>query len=272
MRIASLNLRFAFSAEEHAQAVREPRIYGFMRDTLPNSVGVQECEWFWYDRLNKTVGELGYASVQEPAYDHSKTSEELHEKGNSNYAFKNYIYYNTNSTRLIEGGKFWLSETPNVPSKGFGSRFYISAAWALLEIKESGERYVHINTHLNVDKSEIRNAEVKVILAKAREFEEQGLRVFITGDFNDRMESECYASVAASYTDAREAAKIKPALDYTYNNYWADDVQPNPEKRSLIDFCFFKGEKISVETFDVVDKWSGGYMSDHNALLVDIKL
>ncbi len=272
MRITSLNLRFAFSAEEHSQAIREPRIYEFINDTLPNSVGVQECEWFWYDRLNKSIGELGYASAQDPAYDHSSNPESIHTREGSNYCFKNYIYYNTQSTRLIESGKIWLSETPYVPSKGFGSRFYISAAWALFEIKSTGEKYVHLNTHLNVDKSAIRKAEIDVLLAKAKEFEAQGYRVFITGDFNDDMMSESYSKMAAEYTDAKAVAKIAPALDYTYNNYWADNIEPNPEKRRLIDFCFFKGEGVGIEKFDIVDKWGGGYMSDHNALVVDVQL
>ena len=206
-KIASLNLRYAHSGNDNNQSYREPRIYDFIKTERPDSFGVQECEKFWKERLEASIGKLGYVAAQEEAYSDS-----------GKYAFKNYIWYNTKTTELIEGGRIWLSETPQEPSMGYGSRYYISAAWAILENKDTGARYVHVNTHLNVDSEKIRDKEVEVLMAKVRTFLNAGYEVFITGDFNSNMKSDVYKTMTKSLFDARYAANS------TTNMYTLTDI------------------------------------------------
>ncbi len=258
--LMSLNLRYAHNASQNNQGIREPRIVSFIKNRMPDSIGVQECEKFWKTRLDGKLAGLGYAAAQSEAY-----------KG-EDYAFKNFIWYNTKTTSLIEGGRIWLSETPLEPSKGYGSQYYISAAWAILENKDTGARYVHVNTHLNVDSAKIREKEIAVLLSKIKTFENKGYDVFITGDFNDEMSTSTYTTMTESFTDARYATTDTIELGYTYNNYNSETTPPSASKQNWIDYCFFKGEKISIDKFDVVDKHGGGYMSDHNALVINFTL
>ena len=260
MRIVSLNLRYAHSADMNTQGIREPRIADFVKAFRPDSFGVQECEKFWYDRLTATIGALGYVPAQPEAYS---------EKGS--YAFKNFIWYDPNKSELVESGRMWLSETPDVPSRGFGSRFYISAGYAVLKDKYTGECAAHVNTHLNVDSQDIRISEVEVLKTIISELEGKGYPVFVTGDFNSGPLSPIYAEMTKNLADSRYVASVSTDLK-TYTGYKEENVDIPKEKYLMGDFCFQSKEGVRTDKFDVVDKWGGGYLSDHNALIIDVTL
>lgn len=262
LRVVSLNLRYAKSATQNNQSVRAPRIYNFIKNALPSSFGVQECEKFWRDSLVATIGELGYVPAQEEAYSAS-----------GDYAFKNFIWYNSNTTELKTSGRIWLSETPNTPSKGFGSDFYISAAWALLADKQTGAEYIHVNTHLTAEKNDtLREKEIAVLLAKIKTFTDKGYMVVITGDFNSNTMTDVYSTMSDSFLDARDTAKETTKLG-TYNKYSQEGVTLDQSTYTCIDYCFYtETPNIYVSKFNVIDRYSGGYMSDHNALITDFIL
>ena len=260
MRLVSLNLRFAYNAEMNNQGIREPRVLEFVKSYRPAFMGVQECEKFWRERLVATIGELGYKPVQ---------SEYVGEDGK--YAFKNYIWYDSNAVELIDGGAMWLSETPSVPSRGFESRFYISAGYAVMKIKATGECVAYINTHLDVHGEETRKSEIGVIKAKIKELSEKGYPVFVTGDFNDYEGSEVYLGMTDGMLDARKTAKISTEKN-TFNGYSEEGVELDEASFKRIDFCFYDAEGATVNEFKVVDKCAGGYISDHNALVIDVSL
>ena len=260
MRIISLNLRYAHSADMNNQGAREPRIVDFVKRYRPAVMGVQECEPFWRERLLATIGELGYVPAQSEIFGDDEKS-----------AFKNFIWYDSQSNELIEGGKIWLSETPNVPSKGFGSRFYISAGYAVVKNKVTGECLAYVNTHLDAFKPLVRIDEICVLKAKIKELESKGYSVFVTGDFNDDQDSDVYRAMTEELLDARATAKISTEMN-TYNFCNSEGTIVPSEKYRRLDYCFYNGRNTgaSVDKFDVVDRWTNGYMSDHNALVIDV--
>lgn len=261
LTVSSLNLRYARNANENNQKYREPRIYSFINTNRPDSFGVQECEKFWRARLIATIGKIGYLPVQEEAY-----------SDNGDYAFKNYIWYNSSTTKLIDGGRIWLSETPDKPSKGFGATNFISAGWAIFENKATGAQYVHINTHLFVGDEKIRGKEAEVLLAKIKEFTDKGYKVFVTGDFNSNTSSDVYKSMTEELLDVRSTAKESTKLN-TFNGYSTEDTVIDPSSYQSTDYCFYNEDiNVYADKFEVLDKWNGGYMSDHNALLVKFTL
>ena len=262
MRIVSLNLRYAHSAEMNNQGVREPRIVDFVDTVRPDSLGVQECEKFWLDRLAEKLGALGYAPAQPEAYSEG-----------GRYAFKNYIWYDTAKWELAEGGSMWLSGTPDVPSRDFGSRFFISAGWAVLECRETGKCVAHINTHLDVSSSEIRLKEIEILKGKADQLSQKGYPVFITGDFNSEENSDEYARMSEGLLDARYTAASSTQLN-TFNGYSVEGTVIPKDKYKRIDYCFYNGNDsgATVDSFEVIDRWKDAYMSDHNAVIADVKI
>ena len=239
------------------QGNREPRIVDFVKSFRPDFFGTQECEVFWRERLDATIGELGYVRAQP-----------IHENP---MACKNFIWYDAQKNELVDSGVIWLSETPEVDSKGFGSRFFISATFAVIKSRETGKCIAHVNTHLDVFKLETRMSEIEVLKRKIKELEDKGYAVFVTGDFNDDENSDVYRAMTEELLDARKTAEISTEMN-TYNYCNSEGITVPKEKYRRIDFCFHNGDRVgvSVEKFDVVDRWVGGYMSDHNAMVIDV--
>lgn len=248
IRVASLNLLTANNPLKNQQAEREPRIVKFVQDFKPYSLGVQECEVFWRMRLDLVLE--GYERAQEITT-----------------VTKNYIYYRTDKLKVVDSGVFWLSETPEQSSKGFGSSYYISCCWAIFESLENGSRYVHMNTHLDVNSEETRKMELTVLLPRVKQFMDEGYAVVVTGDFNSHENSIIYQSVTEiGLTSARYLAKETSSLP-TFNGFRED----RKNYSGPIDYIFLN-DLISVAKYDVIDKYDGGFLSDHNALYADIKL
>ena len=268
VRIMSLNLRYANTQFQNNQKLREPRIKEFVKDMRPTSIGVQECEPFWRQRLVVSLGALGYVPVQEAVMVGSSS------------AFKNFIWYNPEKTTLIDSGTMWLSETPDKPSTGFGAIHYISAGWAIFEDKETGAQYAHVNTHLtagfnNLSEEQVREIQKKelgVLLGKVEELENKGYKVFVTGDFNSDMTTDIYKNATAKLLDSRKTAENTTTL-FTFNGYSEENVDIPTSTYKCIDYCYYTEDRdIYIEKFNVFDKYDGGYMSDHNALLTDVVL
>ena len=245
--VVSLNVLTASNAQKNQQAEREPRIADFVATYQPYSLGVQECEIFWRMRLDTVL--TGYARAQEVT---SVT--------------KNYIYYRTDKLKVVDSGVFWLSETPEQSSKGFGSSFYISCCWAIFESLENGSRYVHMNTHLDVNSEEIREKELTVLLPKMEEFINEGYAVVLTGDFNSLENSVIYSTVITAGVQSSRYLTINTTSMGTFNDL--KDVTPY---EGPIDYCFVNDE-INVCKYSIIDKYSGGFMSDHNALYVEMMI
>lgn len=249
MKIVSLNLRYARSAEENTQKEREPLISAFLQDCRPVSVGFQETEPFWRERLDLVLE--GYRRAQ------------------PQLMTKNYIYYDVRQARLVNHGVIWLSETPDLPSKGYGSKFYISATWAILELLDSGRQYVHINTHLDAFNLDIREKEIPMVMNLADRFSTQGLPVVITGDFNSLDDSTIYAAVLArGYLDAKRQASEASQMG-TFNGFGRYE---SPAYHGPIDYFFINPGRFHVTRYDVTDRWQGEFMSDHNALCLEAEL
>ena len=110
-----------------------------------------------------------------------------------------------------------------------GSHFYITAAWAKLRNKATGMTYVHVNTHLDTDSEELRNANVEVLMPLVQQFIKGGYDVFLTGDFNSKTGTDVYKTVTESLDDARviadSATTVGTFKKFGYNN-------------NLIDYCF----------------------------------
>jgi hypothetical protein len=53
------------------------------------------------------------------------------------------IFYYKEKIDVVEWGTYWLSETPDVPSKGWDAACYSTATWALLKLKDSGKQFYY---------------------------------------------------------------------------------------------------------------------------------
>ncbi|MCQ2430688.1 MAG: hypothetical protein MJ192_10205 [Clostridia bacterium] len=225
----------------------------------PDSFGVQECRPAWLSVLEKTM--KGYSHIGLSADGPNPSAG----------TFGTYIFYKTDKYTVVDSGTFWLSKTPDVPSM-YGPTVDCNrtCCWVILEDKETGFRYVHMNSHLDWMDVKATDYQIEMIREQILRFEAMGLPVFATGDYNNDEGSETYRRMlkAEKIADAKYVAAKSMDLG-TYPDYDKYDV--TVEKP--IDFCFVTKDRMTVKEYRVVnDKYNGNYVSDHFGLFIEAEV
>lgn len=231
---------------------RLPATSQYMLELLPDSIGVQEAKTAWADHLDAALGEK-YARVGVEC-----------NKGEDKGGFATYVYYRKDKYKVIATDTFWLSTTPDVPSQeGSVKDANRTCTWVILEDKETGFRYVHMNCHADHKDGIINAMQLQMIRSMMLRFEAMGYPVFATGDYNTREGSFSYEQMVADgkITDARYATS---ATDSTVSHFG---------NNANIDYCFITGNTIDVKLFDVIENKHGDVtVSDHNGIYVRAKV
>ena len=252
LRIMSFNLRYR---DDKGQSVkkRSEVVSAIIKQYAPDSFGTQEATGKWLDILGDTLGDK-YAFVA--------TARDT--KGYD--AERNAVFYLKDKYNLIDKGTIWLSETPDVPySKSFDSNCHRIATWAVLENKETGEKYTHLNTHLDHILESTRVAQARVLISKLNELQAQG-KVICTGDFNADFTSDVYSEMMKITDDAKEIAQSSDC-GITYHEY--GKVSPD-EYQGAIDHIFVP-KQSKVSAYKVIrNTFNGIYASDHYPVVADI--
>lgn len=104
------------------------------------------------------------------------------------------IIYNTKAIRVEDFGYFWLSETPDTPSKSWGTICIRMATWAILRDIRTGERFILINTHLDHGQDQCKEKQMDVVKTRMAKLKAKypELPVILTGDMNSLPNSACY--------------------------------------------------------------------------------
>ena len=251
VRIMSFNVRYR-DDEQGSVKNRSKIVSAIIEQYAPDSFGVQEATGKWLDILDKALGER-YAYVGEARDETGYDSEQ------------SAVFYLKDKYNLIDEGTIWLSETPEVKySKSFDSACHRVATWAVLENKETGERYTHLNTHLDHVLEETRMAQIDVLINKLKELEKNSI-VFCTGDFNTEPTSKTYEKMLQAASDAAVVAESSDE-GITYHDYGrAEEGAAGP-----IDYIFTtKG--TSVATFKIIRNTAKDmYPSDHYPIVADV--
>jgi endonuclease/exonuclease/phosphatase family metal-dependent hydrolase len=175
------------------------------------------------------------------------------------------IFYRTDRFEEIESGHFWLSETPEVKSKDWGSAHYRICVYVCLKDRNTGKEFIVFNTHLDHKSEEARIKGIQVVLNKIQELE--GRTAFLVGDMNAAGNSKTIESTKQSFDDAKKIAAVSDGNKYTYNN-WG-----NPGGKSLVDYILISKGDATVNEYHVLNNcYNGVYSSDHSSIYVKTKI
>ena len=250
-RIMSFNLR-CVDDKEGSIDNRSQIALAVIDQYAPDSFGIQEATPKWIKILDKEFGDT-YARVGE-----GRSPIEM---------FTEYsaVYYRKDKYNLIDSGTIWLSETPEKKyTKSFDSKHNRIATWAVLEDKETGVRYTHINTHLDHVLESTRVEQSKVLLNKIEELKANG-KVVCTGDFNTYETAEAYSIMSAAMSDTKLVAKNSDT-GITFHKYGTIEEHED----GAIDFIFTT-EGVEVDTYKIIrNSVQGMYPSDHYPIVSDI--
>lgn len=173
------------------------------------------------------------------------------------------IFYNTSKIKLLEWGTYWLSETPDEPSKGWDADYYRTMTWARMEMKYNGRKFFYVNTHLDNHSGTAREEGLKLIVKKIAEMNIDNLPVVLTGDFNVTPDNSVLGVlVDAEMLDARTTAAKTDDLP-TFNGFGNEGDTPR-----VIDYIYYRGFSSCPEYETIVKQYANiQYISDHYPIL-----
>ncbi len=175
------------------------------------------------------------------------------------------VFYRNDIFEVIDEGTFWLSETPDEPSYGWGAKFRRIATWAKLKVKESDNKILIFNAHLDHETPLARLNAVKLIVMKADEWNTEGLPVLIMGDLNATPDSPPIKYLSSKLKDSKNVTQTKPIGPVgTYNGF---DV--NHPLSDRIDYIFVD-ETILVQKYAVISETRDSKTpSDHLPVFIE---
>lgn len=144
------------------------------------------------------------------------------------------IFYKTDKFDVIDKGDFWLSETPEVPSLGWDTSQKRICSWGVFRDKESGEKVLFINLHMDHKGVVARAESAKLVLERIKQFG-NSMPTIVTGDFNVDQHSEPYALLQNSgvVKDSYEITDYRYAPNGTYFAF-----EPSRQTDKRIDHLF----------------------------------
>ncbi|GAA5035219.1 endonuclease [Marivirga lumbricoides] len=173
------------------------------------------------------------------------------------------LYIKNNRFDILDSGNFWLSESPEVPSKGWDAVLNRICTYAhLYDIETSQEVFV-FNTHYDHVGSTARVQSSSLILDSVQNKLNEDIRVILTGDLNVEPGNTAYNTLANILDDSFNS-NIRFGPQGTYNGF---NVGDNHNRR--IDYILFKGFKSnSYKTISTVI--DGRYLSDHFPIISNL--
>lgn len=254
IKVISYNIRLSgHGGARNADGVhywdnRKHASINMINDEQPTVFGLQEaCS----DQMDFLVENL-------PQYDHIGVGRDDGKRAGEFMA----IFYDKSKVELLDGGTFWLSETPDKVSRGWDAACLRTCTWSRMRMKATGDEFIYLNTHLDHQGPQAKEEGIKLIVERIKPYIEEDLPIFLTADFNVRYNNPLFEPLKEVMDDARDVA---PNSDYrgTFNG-WNKVKSP-----SLIDHIYLRGAE--AHSFKVLcDKNYGApLISDHYPVVLE---
>ncbi len=254
IKILDYNIRCCNDGENKMIADRAPRLFKLIEEKQPDIIALQEASFRWIPYLE----------------------DGLYQKYSMRYCYRlrksresTPVLWRRDKFDLMDEGHFWLSETPETPSFGFGQTKYARVCtWVKLRVKATGKEFFYFCTHMNGDDASTIGSG-NVIMAQAEEmgaFTEWG--ALLSGDFNMKPEREGYRNLHESgkFRDLNAELGFDPSG--TVNGY--NDPE---EGNRIIDYVFFTPAYIEPLKYQVLNEnYFDGWISDHRGLWAEVAL
>lgn len=178
------------------------------------------------------------------------------------------IFYKKERFRLLHSGTFWLSPTPDIPSKGWDAALNRICTYAQFVDETLKDTIWVYNTHFDHVGEEARKRSAELILKKIEMSGYEQQAVVVCGDFNLNDDHPTISFVQLHWKDALfEAKELKSNKNRTFNNF---DLENEASKR--IDYLF-TNEKVDILIFEtIVERFGISYPSDHFPILAALKI
>jgi endonuclease/exonuclease/phosphatase family metal-dependent hydrolase len=177
------------------------------------------------------------------------------------------VFYNRHRFNMLDGGTFWLSETPGECSFGWDAACRRICSWVKLQEQGTGAVLYVFNTHFDHRGEEARRESARLILDKIGEIRTGEAPVVLCGDFNLPPSSGPIALIQEKLHDAFRVSALPPyASEATYHGFSYDNP---PGKR--IDYVFVSDNMKVLRYGALTDSRDRSFFSDHLPVLVSLQ-
>ena len=176
------------------------------------------------------------------------------------------ILYDKSKVELLRGGTFWLSETPNVPSLGWGASYTRCATWGVFRHKLSGQEFCYINTHLDHKSASAQQNGMKLIKERFAQYCPKNCPMILTADFNVTADHDALQVIGDIMKNTCVSTPVGCTDDLaTYNGWKTTDG-------SIIDHIYVS-RSVDVCDYSTIQKKYGDcdFISDHYPIISTIK-
>lgn len=268
----SFNVRGSFrdATKRNAWRHRAALNVATIKRCAPDVIGLQESQRGNLATYRRHLPR--YTQIRGPRY------------GNAFPYDSNAILYDPESLSPLDTGGFWLSETPEKHSRGWGARVARSATWALFALTNTDLSILHLNTHLDHVSAPARREASNLIVEKVAEIAERSGEtptIVLTGDFNARPGSAVHDNLTQSgFTDTYLAAGNEESHGantfHAFKGTGYRDKHPAQGPRR-IDWILLKDPRGRLQTgshtiIRDAEEDEGLYPSDHYPIVADFRL
>lgn len=174
------------------------------------------------------------------------------------------IFYRKDRLEMLDRGTFWLSETPDVVSRGWGAQLHRTCTWAKMRDLATGKEFYFFNTHLDHRTPEARTGGAQLIVDRIASMTGGKYPVICTGDFNSGPDSDPIRIMKSGLRSSRDVTVEPPYGSVgTFCSFAVDG-----RLTSEIDYIFVN-DRVKVLKYGVLTDSNGQYYpSDHHPLLI----
>lgn len=256
IKVMTYNIRCGYcedSSSVNNWSNRKYLVAYLIKSHNPDLIGLQEAEMFQVKELIEMLDE----------YDWYGLSREDGKEGGESTA----ILYKKKRFELEEKQTLWLSETPELVSKGWDAAFKRTVTITKIKNLMSLKELYYMNTHFDHIGEVARTESSKLIISEIGKYTSD-YPVILSGDFNYTSSSEGYKIIITKLFDVKSISKTESVGgNITFNGFGKDIQQDNK-----IDFIFVN-DKVEVLNH-IIDTtlFNGLYPSDHYPVITEIKL
>lgn len=244
LKVMSYNIRNGVAKDgTNSWEFRYPTTAMMLEDQQPDIFGIQEAYDFQIEYIEEYV--TNYSSVGVGREDGKSKNEHMS------------IFWNKKTISLLKWGTFWLSETPDKPSKGWDSKHYRTATWALMKDKRTGKKFYFVNTHLDHRGREAQKNGLKLIVDRIASVNPKGYPMILTGDFNVKPNDSVLEDLDKIMQSTRKVA-------LTTDNHQTFNGWGKAKEDMVIDYIYISGFSRCVEYKTLTKEYGDRkFISDH---------
>ena len=250
LSVISFNIRFCDDDNGNSIAERAPRLAAVTLPYGADVIGFQEYRPAWESHIKAFYG--------------SQYDMFLKYRSETDDKEATPILWRRDRFDCVKTGWFWLSDTPEVESRGWDALFncYRMCVWVILKHKESGKTFTVMNTHFGFgDKGQVDSA--RLIYDYSIKISPH--RTFVIGDFNMTPHSMGYAAMTERFLDVNACTGNDPTT--TFHAY-----DPEKVNDQHIDYCFTDQAITPLRHRIITDTVDGKYPSDHYGLCIELDI